>query len=90
MAAVTLRVCGGYYLRVAGKRPHTGEAPRPVPGPGPERVALTTALARLPEKQRRALVLYYLAESTVRVWLHRGRAALATLLADNGLEPRHE
>ncbi len=71
-----------------------------VPGPTADRVALTTALARLPEAQRRAVVLHYLgdlttreiaeqegvAESTVRVWLHRGRSALHWLLADRGTE----
>jgi RNA polymerase sigma-70 factor (ECF subfamily) len=74
-----------------------------VPGPDPGRVALTAALAKLPETQRRALVLHYLAdlttrdiaqqegvaESTVRVWLHRGRTALAVLLAETGTEHRH-
>lgn len=29
------------------------------------------------------------AESTVRVWLHRGRAALAGLLAERGTEEAH-
>ncbi|WP_374238221.1 RNA polymerase sigma factor [Actinoplanes sp. DH11] len=63
-------------------------------GPGPERVALVDALATLPDTQRRALVLHYLADlpvaeiarrervavGTVKSWLHRGRAALATRL----------
>ncbi|MGW5671122.1 SigE family RNA polymerase sigma factor [Micromonospora sp. NPDC003776] len=66
-----------------------------VPGPEPDRVALTVALAQLPASQRRAVVLHYLAdlsitqiaaqegvpEGTVKSWLHRGRAALATRLA---------
>jgi RNA polymerase sigma-70 factor, ECF subfamily len=74
-----------------------------VPGPDPDRVALTAALAKLPETHRRAVVLHYLAdlttadiahqegvaESTVRVWLHRGRVALAALLADTGTEHPH-
>jgi RNA polymerase sigma-70 factor (ECF subfamily) len=74
-----------------------------VPGPSTDRVALTTALARLPETHRRAVVLHYLAglttreiaeqegvaESTVRVWLHRGRNALAHLLAERGTEDAH-
>jgi RNA polymerase sigma-70 factor, ECF subfamily len=65
-----------------------------VDGPSPDRVALVDALAALPERHRRALVLHYLAdlptadiaeregvaEATVRSWLHRGRAALATRL----------
>ncbi|MDI6098610.1 SigE family RNA polymerase sigma factor [Actinoplanes sp. NEAU-A12] len=62
--------------------------------PGPERVALVAALATLPDKQRRAMVLHYLADmpvaeiaqregtstGTVKSWLHRGRAALAVQL----------
>lgn len=66
-----------------------------VPGPSPDRVALTAALAHLPAPQRRAVVLHYLAdlsvnqiaqqeevpEGTVKSWLHRGRAALAAQLA---------
>ncbi len=65
-----------------------------VDGPSPERVALVTALATLPDKQRRAMVLHYLAdmtvaeiadregvaEGTVKSWLHRARAALAAQL----------
>ncbi|SCL22953.1 RNA polymerase sigma-70 factor, ECF subfamily [Micromonospora nigra] len=61
-----------------------------VPGPEPDRVALTRALATLPASQRRAVVLHHLAhlsvaeiaaqvgapEGTVRSWLSRGRAAL--------------
>lgn len=65
-----------------------------VPGPGPDRVALTAALSELPAHQRRAVVLHYLAdlsvaqiaaqedvpEGTVKSWLYRGRAALAAKL----------
>jgi RNA polymerase sigma-70 factor, ECF subfamily len=67
-----------------------------VPGPNPDRVVLVSALSRLPETQRRVLVLHYLVdlstadiarheevvESTVRVWLHRGRKALHALLEE--------
>ncbi|MDI1464193.1 sigma-70 family RNA polymerase sigma factor [Catellatospora sp. KI3] len=70
------------------------------PGPGPDRVALVRALAALPARQRRAVVLHHLghlttaeiaeqegvAEGTVRSWLSRGRAALAVSLTD----PREE
>jgi RNA polymerase sigma-70 factor, ECF subfamily len=73
-----------------------------VEGPGPDRVALTRALARLPEAQRRAVILHYLAglsiseiaqhcdaaEGTVKSWLHRGRTALAAELIDPK-EARH-
>lgn len=67
------------------------------PAPGPDHVALTAALATLPERQRRAVVLHYLAdlpiaeialqesvaEGTVKSWLHRARAALAQQLSDD-------
>jgi len=70
-----------------------------VEGPSPDRVALTRALSTLPERHRRAIVLHYLAdltvveiaqqeqvaEGTVKSWLHRGRAALATALAEGGV-----
>jgi RNA polymerase sigma-70 factor (ECF subfamily) len=63
--------------------------------PSPDRVALVTALATLPESQRRAVVLHYLgdlsvndialqervAPGTVKSWLHRGRTALAAALS---------
>jgi RNA polymerase sigma-70 factor (ECF subfamily) len=66
-----------------------------VPGPSPDRVALHTALALLPANHRRAVVLHYLAdlsvaeiaaqenvaEGTVKSWLYRGRAALASRLS---------
>jgi RNA polymerase sigma-70 factor (ECF subfamily) len=64
--------------------------------PSPDRVALSRALSTLPANQRRAVVLYYLAdmsvadiagqedspEGTIRALLHRGRAALAAQLSD--------
>jgi RNA polymerase sigma-70 factor, ECF subfamily len=66
--------------------------------PSPNRVVLTQALAKLPEQQRRAVVLYYVADlsvdqiaeqeqvaaGTVKSWLHRGRTALAAALAEGG------
>jgi RNA polymerase sigma-70 factor (ECF subfamily) len=69
-------------------------------GPGPDRVALVAALATLPDTQRRAMVLRYLAdlsvaeiadrervpEGTVKSWLHRGRAALAVQLGTDPAE----
>ncbi|MEU1397600.1 SigE family RNA polymerase sigma factor [Micromonospora zamorensis] len=75
-----------------------------MPGPGPDRVALTAALAQLPATQRRAVVLHYLAdlsvvqiatqegvpEGTVKSWLHRGRAALAVRLATTNEVNDHE
>ncbi|WP_435795466.1 RNA polymerase sigma factor [Micromonospora luteifusca] len=70
--------------------------------PSPDRVAVDAALAKLPPKQRRAVVLHYLAdltiaeiaaqeqvaEGTVKSWLHRGRTALATHLRDTNEEVR--
>lgn len=70
-----------------------GEPP-PLPGPGPDSVALVTALARIPLPQRTAIVLHHLAGlpvaevaaetgvavGTVKARLSRGRKALAELL----------
>jgi RNA polymerase sigma-70 factor (ECF subfamily) len=72
------------------------QRPEPVAGPGPDRVALTRALAGLPPNQRRAVVLHYLAglpvaeiadlcgvrQGAVRTWLYRARLALARQLTD--------
>ena len=66
-------------------------------GPNADRVAVIEALRRLPEAQRRALVLHHLCdlpvaavaaetgvpEGTVKARLARGRAALGTLLDDD-------
>ncbi|SCF17142.1 SigE family RNA polymerase sigma factor [Micromonospora mirobrigensis] len=71
-----------------------------VPGPNPDRVALLDALRRLPEAQRRVVVLHHLEDlpvaeiarrtgmpaGTVKVYLSRARAALATLLGDDERE----
>ncbi|MEQ4305965.1 SigE family RNA polymerase sigma factor [Plantactinospora sp. B6F1] len=72
-----------------------------VPAPSLDRVALEAALALLPPHHRRAVVLHHLAdmpiseiarqegvaEGTVKSWLHRGRAALATHLTERGAQP---
>lgn len=64
--------------------------------PGPDHVALVSALKKLPEAQRRAIVLHHLVgmpveavahetgapPGTVKARLSRGRAALAELLKD--------
>ncbi|MEU0079581.1 SigE family RNA polymerase sigma factor [Micromonospora tulbaghiae] len=69
----------------------------PAPGPNPDRVALLTALRRLPDAQRLVVVLHHLhdlpvaeiarttgmPEGTVKSYLSRGRAALAVLLTDD-------
>ncbi|GLZ80771.1 RNA polymerase sigma24 factor [Actinorhabdospora filicis] len=73
--------------------------PEAHPGMSPDHVALVAALRRLPDKQRRALVLHYLAdmpiaeiaretgakEGTVKSWLHRGRTEMAKHLTE--IEP---
>jgi RNA polymerase sigma-70 factor (ECF subfamily) len=65
-------------------------------GPEPDRVALVAALATLPDRQRRIVVLHYYGDlpvaeiaaelgipaGTVKSDLHRARAALACRLAD--------
>jgi len=67
--------------------------------PSEAHVAVVAALRQLPDKQRRALVLHYVAdlsvaqvahevgapEGTVKAWLSRGRTALAALLSDEQL-----
>jgi RNA polymerase sigma-70 factor, ECF subfamily len=74
-----------------------------VPGPSPERVVLLQALATLPVPQRRAVIMYYLAdmtvaevaeiegtnENTVKQRLHRARAALADQLIQERPEVGH-
>jgi RNA polymerase sigma-70 factor (ECF subfamily) len=77
-----------------------GQRAQYVAGPGPDRIDLDAALARLPIKQRRAVALYYLADlstadiaadcgvsdATVRSWLHRARTALSRDLSDTAEE----
>ncbi len=76
--------------------------PAPVPPPEPHHVLLVQALRRIPEAQRRAVVLHHLCDltveqvaaevgspvGTVKAQLSRGRAALARLLSDTELDPR--
>ena len=70
----------------------------PLPGPNGDRVDLQKALARLPVRQRQAVVLHYLAdlsvgqiaaltgapEGTVKSWLHRARTSLIGQYAKAG------
>ena len=70
--------------------------PAPVAGPSADTVDMVRALRTLPEAQRRALVLFHIADlsveeiaretecpvGTVKARLSRGRAALALLLTD--------
>jgi RNA polymerase sigma-70 factor (ECF subfamily) len=87
---------------VRGRRPadRALAAPTSTPAPSETHVALVAALRRLPEAQRRALVLHHLAdlpvhavarevgvpEGTIKARLSRGRAALAALLDDSGTQ----
>ncbi len=85
-------------VRLSRRDPDRARAPQVnAPAPDPSHVVLVDALRRLPESQRRALVLHHLvdlpvaevaretgvAEGTVKARLSRGRAALAELLADD-------
>jgi RNA polymerase sigma-70 factor (ECF subfamily) len=77
------------------------KAPEPAPPPSETTMLLVAALRRLPEAQRRAIVLHHLAElpvaevariehcpdGTVKARLARGRAALAELLGDPTTPP---
>jgi RNA polymerase sigma-70 factor, ECF subfamily len=80
------------------QRPATAE------GPGPERLDLEQALSELNERHRKAVILRYMAgmttaeiaeqegvaETTVRSWLTRGKAALAQRLRIDDTTPRFE
>ena len=86
--------------RVAAHRRHG--PPGDVPELSPDSVALIAALRRIPEAQRRAIVLFHIAEltidqiaaevgapaGTIKARLSRGRAALAVLLAEPASENR--
>lgn len=83
---------------VRGRRPADRAlgAPLTAPAPSDAHVTVVDALRRLPESQRRALVLHHIAdlsvaevarevgapEGTVKAWLSRGRATLAGLLEE--------
>lgn len=72
---------------VAQRRAHDED---PLPGLGPDHVALVAALRQLPARQRQAIVLHHLADrsvadiadeldvaqGTVKAWLSRGRTAM--------------
>ena len=84
---------------VLGRRPadRALSAPASATPPSETHVAVVDALRKLPESQRRALVLHHIAdlsvaqvahevgapEGTVKAWLSRGRTALAALLSDD-------
>jgi RNA polymerase sigma-70 factor (sigma-E family) len=74
-----------------------------IPGLSPDRVALVSALQQLSPAQRRALVLFHLADlsvaeisaemntpaGTVKAHLARGRKAMAGLLSDSSTVENH-
>lgn len=86
----TSRLRHGTFVRRFLRRQRIAD----VEGPQPDRVDLERALAVLNERHRKAIILHYIAgmtsaeiadqehvaESTVRTWLARGRAALAERL----------
>ncbi len=101
---VAMNVARNRWRRMRAARAHARyHRDEVVDGPGPDRVALARALATLPESQRRAVVLFHVAdlsiaeianqegvaEGTVKSWLHRGRAALAVALSGSRTEEPH-
>ncbi|MEH1030640.1 sigma-70 family RNA polymerase sigma factor [Micromonospora profundi] len=101
---VAMNVVRNRWRRLRAARAHARfHRNETVEGPGPDRIALARALATLPETQRRAVVLFHVADlsiaeiadqegvapGTVKSWLHRGRAALAAQLSDPRTEDRH-
>ena len=79
---------------------HRDLLPAPQDAPTAAHIDIVRALAQLPANQRQAVVLHYIAdmpvadvaafvgvaEGTVKAWLHRGRAALKTVLGDGSEE----
>jgi len=82
-------------LRLSHPLEHT------IDGPSEQTVLLTRALAALPHGQRQAIAMHYLMDlsvnsiaeelgtspNTIKSWLSRGRAALATALTDKPDSP---
>ena len=96
---VAFRLCINSWWRAKNRRSaHRRAAARPETAPelGPDLLTLVQALRQLPDKQRRALVLHYVADltveqiaaetgaspGTVKSWLHRGRRSLAPLVSE--------
>jgi RNA polymerase sigma-70 factor, ECF subfamily len=87
----------GWLLRIM-------DGPQVAAGPEPDRVAFADGLARLPTEHRRALILFYVCDlsvdqvaaetgapaGTVKARLARGRASLASYLADDITSPLTE
>jgi RNA polymerase sigma-70 factor (ECF subfamily) len=93
---VAWRLAISRWRRIRTALAHRGALAEPLAGPDIDgvHVDLVRALATLPPEQRRAVVLFYLAdlsvgeiaedagvaEGTVKSWLHRGRLALRSKL----------
>jgi RNA polymerase sigma-70 factor (ECF subfamily) len=101
---VALNVAANRWRRARAARAHAHyHREQVVEEPSPDRVMLARALAALPERHRRALVLHHVAdmnigeiaamegvaEGTVKSWLHRGRTALASQLTETDIEDSH-
>jgi RNA polymerase sigma-70 factor, ECF subfamily len=99
--SVAFKLCVNAWWKTRNRlTAHRRAAPRseasPEPELGPNLLALVQALRQLPERQRRVLVLYYVADlsvdqisreagmpaGTVKSYLSRGRAALAPLVSE--------
>ncbi len=96
---VVNRLAFDRWRRLAVRRHRAAAAapPPPAPPPSEDTVLLVRAMRTLPMAQRRALTLHYLldrsvaeiaaetgaAAGTVKSWLSRGRAALATALGND-------
>lgn len=103
--SVAFKLCVNAWWKTRNRlTAHRRAAPRsevsPEPELGPNLLALVQALRQLPEKQRRVLVLHYVADlsveqisretgmpaGTVKSYLSRGRTALAPLVSEFGDE----
>lgn len=101
--SVAYKLCVNAWWKTRNRlTAHRRAAPRAEAGPelGPDLTALVQALRRLPERQRRVLVLHYVADltvdqiawetsmasGTVKSHLSRGRAALAPLVSESSDE----
>jgi RNA polymerase sigma-70 factor (ECF subfamily) len=88
-------------IRVAALAQRRQGTPDPAPAADADHLALVEALRRLPEQQRRVIVLHYIGDipvleiadqlgipkGTVLSWLHRGRERLAVQLGAGNDDP---
>ncbi|GLH95326.1 SigE family RNA polymerase sigma factor [Phytohabitans aurantiacus] len=103
MRTVASRIAISRWRKIRGRaRAYLRNGPaEPVPAPSLNTVAVVEAMRRLPAEQRVAIAMHYLLGmpvvdvaretgapvGTVKARLHRGRAALAELLAIDAGEP---